>query len=145
MKISKQTLIILVAVAAIAIGAYMYSKKSESSDLDKLPAAPDAFDMDDTAMYQSLVSLFKAKSAKASDLDWINPMVITRHKTNPTKTPNGRASKAESFYSVVSEVNANKKDGRFIMRDGTKGLFPQIMYDEMWAALSPFRIKYSGL
>ena len=135
---------IIIGVIIIAALAYYFGVYKKKDDLSTTSKAPDAFDLDDTTMYNQLIDIFKAESTLPSNLDWINPLVSKRFKADPVKTENGRASKAETFYAVVSAVNRNK-DGKFPDESGAKALYPKSMRDTMWAAMSSFRIKYSGL
>lgn len=135
---------ILIGVILLAALAYYFGVYKKKDELSTTSKAPDAFDVDDTAMYNSLVDIFKAESTLPSNLDWINPLVTKRYTSDPIKMKNGRASKAETFYAVVSAVNRNK-DGKHVDEEGFKALYPKSMRDTMWAAMSSFRIKYSGL
>ena len=135
---------IIIGVIILAALAYYFGVYKKKDDLSTTSKAPDAFDVDDTEMYNRLVEIFKAESTLPSNLDWINPLVTKRFKENPVKTENKRNSKAETFYTVVSAVNRNET-GAHLDESGAKALYPKSMRDTMWAALSSFRIKYSGL
>ena len=139
---TKQTWIIILLIA-VAIGGFIWYNKNQKTDLATAKPS-DSFDMDDTALYNRLIEIFKAESTLPSNLDWINPLVLKRFKSSPTKTGNGRNSKAETFYTEVSAVNRNET-GRFVDESGAKALYPKSMRDTMWAAMSDFRAKYSTL
>lgn len=129
-------------IGVIIAGALAYYFLVYKKDTALPPVnTSDPFSIDDQAAYKQMRSLFSE-----GDLQWVDPLVKKEFDAGNERIKiAGKSSKALAFLHVVSVTNANK-DGKFVDKFGAKVIWPQEIYENIWANIrNPLIVRYSAL